>query len=395
MTATFSKPVPVVDLTILGSSQGLNGAVIDASTDDAQNLWAATPDALYVLQPGQSTFKRFTAADGLHIQSFTDPNGRPAVTNITAIAGGHSHEVFVGYHGYEGDLPPPAPPRCCVPNADFSDPRWSLGQADRVTLSPNGTLQVHRYLFICDASANCWEEQSARRIVYAHQGTAAGHVFMGFDHGVTHIFNDVFGDHIHVETTYHFPDGSSVTKQGEQYGLFVLPTGDLLTGSAYGAGLQKWNPDPRAWVNEPFLWAFTTYGPAEPYNNGPHSLDVPAGYREDQRAVAMTPDGTAWFASFTQGLASYPGGDFSRIQTYTTVPDLPASGLIDLAADPDGTLWIVDNTGRLLRFTPSTRSVQVWPGISGAVRVVMDTTVNPRAVYVPMGNNGLAVIRAK
>jgi hypothetical protein len=386
----------VVDLTVYGGNQGLNGTVIDASPDDNQNIWAATPDALYVLQPGQSMFRRFTATDGLHIQSFMDPQGQPAVTNITAIAGGHANEVFVGYQGYQGDIPPPAPPRCCVPNADFSDPRWSLGQADRVTLNANGTLQVHRYLFICDVSANCWEEQSARRITFAHQGIAAGHVFIGFDHGVTHIFNDMFGDHIHVETKYHFTDGSPpVTKQGEQYGLFVLATGDVLTGSAYGVGLQKWNADPRAWVHEPFLWAFTTYGPAEPYNTGPHTLDVPAGYRENQRGVTMTPDGTAWFASVTQGLASYPGGDFSRIQTYTTVPGLPTSGLLDIAADPDGTLWIVDSNGRLLRFDPATQAVQVWPGISGARRVVMDTTSSPRSVYVSMGANGLAVLRAK
>jgi len=113
----------------------------------------------------------------------------------------------------------------------------------------------------------------------------------------------------------------------------------------------------------------------------------------------MTSDGTAWLASFTQGLASYnnrdAGGNFDRIQTYTTVPGLPSSGLMDIAADPDGSLWIVDRNGRLLRFTPSTLAVQVWPGISGALRVVMDTSVTPRAVYVSMGTNGLAVIRAK
>ena len=400
VTATFTKPLPVMDLTIYGSDQGLSGRVIDASPDDNQNIWAVTPDALYVLQPGQTTFKRFTAADGLHIQSFTDPNGQPAVTTITAMAGGHANEVFVGYRGFEGEIPPPAPPPCCVPNADFSDPRWALGQADKVTLNPDGTIQIRQYLFRCDISVNCWEERSARRMTFAHQGVATGHLFIGFDHGVAHVFNDIFGDHIHVITLYHFPDNPiPVQKQGEQYGLFVLPTGELLSGGAYGVGLQQWNPDPRAWVKERFLWAFTTYGPAEPYNTGPHTLDVPAGYREDQRGVTMTSDGTAWLASLTQGLASYnnrdAGGNFDRIQTYTTVPGLPSSGLMDIAADPDGSLWIVDRNGRLLRFTPSTLAVQVWPGISGALRVVMDTSVTPRAVYVSMGTNGLAVIRAK
>ncbi len=68
---------------------------------------------------------------------------------------------------------------------------------------------------------------------------------------------------------------------------------------------------------------------------------------------------------------------------------------MDLAADLDGTLWIVDFDGRLLRFNPATNAVQVWQGVSDARRIVMDTTVTPRALYVSMGGSGMAVIRAK
>lgn len=86
--APSPSPVPAVDLTTFGSDQGLTGKVIDANPDDNQNIWAATPEALYVLRPGDAKFKRFTAADGLHIQSFIAPNGQPAVTSITSMAGG-------------------------------------------------------------------------------------------------------------------------------------------------------------------------------------------------------------------------------------------------------------------------------------------------------------------
>lgn len=372
--------------------------MIDASPDDAQNIWAATPDTLYVLRPGQATFKPFTAADGLHIQSFTDTTGT-TVTNITTMAGGHANEVFVGYRGYEQEIPPPAPPPCCVANADFSDPRWHLGQADKVTLNTDGTIQVRRYEFLCDATVNCWEEHSARRMIFGHNGTAAGHLFIGFDHGVTHVFNDTWGDHIHVEIIWHYPDGSIVQKQGEQYGLALFPNGDLLTASRYGVGAQFWNVDPKAWVNEHFVWAFTTYGPAEPYNIGEHDWNVPAGYREDNLGAAVTPDGTAWWVSPLTGLSSYNHAvaqfNYSLIRHYTNVAGLPVAGLVDIAADPDGTLWIVDNTGRLLRFNPTALTVQVWPGVSNVQRVVMDTTVTPRALYVSMGAQGLAVIRAK
>jgi streptogramin lyase len=139
----------------------------------------------------------------------------------------------------------------------------------------------------------------------------------------------------------------------------------------------------------------TTNGPAEPYNNGPHSLDVPSDYRENNRGAAITPDGTSWWVSPNTGLSSYTSGDFSNTAHYTGVAGLPTTGLMDIAADPDGTLWIVDNGGRLLRFNPSNSSVQVWPGVSNVRRVVVDATVTPRAVYVSMGGQGLAVIRAR
>ncbi|HET9605841.1 MAG TPA: hypothetical protein VFO87_02240, partial [Nitrospira sp.] len=111
-----------------------------------------------------------------------------------------------------------------------------------------------------------------------------------------------------------------------------------------------------------------------------------------------TSDGTAWWVSSLRGLSSYNHSiaqfDFSQVRHYASVPGLPATGLVDIAADPDGSLWIVDSSGRLLRFNPSSSTVQVWSGVSNVRRVVMDTTVTPRAVYVSMGNQGLAVIRA-
>ena len=393
-------PWPVADITTYNATQSLMGSIIDASPDDAQNMWAVTPDSLYVLRPGQTTFRRYTATDGLHVQTYTDPTtGQQTVSDITATVGGHANEVFVGYRGYEQEIPPPAPPPCCVANADFSDPRWHLGQADKVTLNADGTIQVRRYEFLCDVTTNCWEERSTRRMIFGHSGTAAGHLFIGFDHGFDHIFNDTWGDHTHVQTFWHYDDGHEVQKMGNQYGLALFPNGDVLSAGGYGVGTQTWNADPKAWVNERFVWAFTTYGPAEPYNTGEHDLVVPEGYREDNLGAAVTPDGTSWWVSPRTGLSSYNHsvalGNFSLIRNYTNVTGLPAAGLVDIAADPDGTLWIVDNTGRLLRFNPTSLTVQVWPGVSNVRRVVMDSTVVPRALYVSMGTQGLAVIRAK
>jgi hypothetical protein len=124
-----------------------------------------------------------------------------------------------------------------------------MGQADKVTMSPEGTVQVRRYLFLCDNNANCWEERSVRRMIFGHSGIATGHLFVGFNHGITHVFNDTFGDHTHVQTIWHYPDGQNIQRMGDQYGLALFPNGDVLTAGAYGVGMQPWNSDPRAWVD--------------------------------------------------------------------------------------------------------------------------------------------------
>ena len=149
--------------------------------------------------------------------------------------------------------------------------------------------------------------------------------------------------------------------------------------------------------NGRFVWGFTTYGPAEPYNNGEHDFIVPEGYREDNRGAAVTPDGTAWWVSLHTGLSSYnhaiAQGKTSMISHYTAVAGLPAAGLMDIAADPDGSLWIVDNSGRRCASLRHLKLCRSGLGVSGVRRIVMDTTVTPRALYVSMGSQGLAVIR--
>ncbi len=377
--ASPAGPWPLTDVTY-GAAQGLAGDILDSSSDDAQNIWAATQDALYVLQPGQTTFKKFTAADGLHIGPFTDANNNPNTTFITALAGGHGNEVFVGYYGYEsaGD-----------PFLDTTAQKH-LGQADKVTLDANGQPTILRYLFPCDYDSGngCWEDRSPRRMIYAHQGVAAGHLFIGFNHGVAHVFNDSIGDHVHPEVWYNYPDGSKVEKIGEFYGLALTPQGDLWTAGRYGVGLQSWNPVPHfMWVDGPFKWAFTIYGPS-------HGLDTPPGYEESDSGAAVLPDGTLYVSSFKNGLSAWQPAthNYNAIAQVTAV-GIP-SQIVDIAADPDGTLWIVSLGGQLLRYDPATAAVQTWPGVTAAHRVVIDTTVTPRALYVSM-DGGLAVIRAK
>jgi hypothetical protein len=370
-------PWPVTDLTIYGNAQGLGNAIVDANIDDAQNIWAASADTLYLLRPGATTFQAFTAADGLHIGPFTDPYGRPNQTSITAIAGGRANEVFVGYLGYETIGNP----------YNDTEAQKELGNGDRVSLGSDGKLAIVRYLFRCDYEGGngCWENRSPRRILYARSGTATGHVFFGFNHGVSHVFQDSFGDHVHPEVWYH-GDGGVTEKLGEFYGLAVLPTGDLWMAGRYGVGLQPWNPVPHfLWVDGRFIYAFTT-------DSGDHSLDVPTGYVENNRGAAVTADGTVWLARLGGGLVSWN----PSTRTYATIRRWPGapSDLLDVQADPDGTLWLVTSGGQLLRFDPASGTGQTWPGVGGVSRIYVDASVTPRAVYASMAG-GVAVIRAK
>jgi hypothetical protein len=364
-------PWPVTDVITYAIAD-----LIDSSPDEAQNIWAASEDTLYLLRPGASSFQKFTEADGLHIQPFTDPWGNPAVTHITAISGGVPNEIFVGYYGYESDSTRDRDP----------DSLSSLGWADRVELGAGGKLTAVHYWFHCDRSPGIVEDRSVRRMTYVHDGTARGHLFLGMDHGVVHIFDDMAGDHVHPEVNYQKPDGTTELKIGENYGLFVKSNGDVWIAGGYGVGLQPFNPTPHFdWVDASFKDAFTVY-------TSDHGFNVPYGYREDQRGVGVTSDGMVWFASKTHGLWSYDGTPHN----YTSSKAWPAAptDLMDLAVDLDDTLWLVTSAGQLLRFDPKTNGYSVFPGLNGVRRVVLDTTVVPRALYVS-GSSGLTVIRAK
>jgi hypothetical protein len=368
-------PWPVADLTVYDQF----GAIFDSGPDDAQNIWAVSHDTLYLLRPGSSTPLKFTAADGLHIGPFIDWYKNPNTTSITAMAGGHANEVFVGYYGYESEGDP----------FQDTEAQKELGNADKVVFDPStGKITVTRYLFRCDydSGAGCWEDRSPRRMVVSHTGAAADHLFIGFNHGVSHVFNDQFGDHVHPEIWWHNPDGTTVEKLGEFYGVAVDPKGNAWVAGKYGVGLQPFNATPHFnWVDGTWIYAFTIYGTG-------HGLDVPAGYSEDNSAVAVMPNGHVYIGSFGKGMTHWDPatGNYGSMTQVTGVP----GSILDLAADPDGTLWMVDGGGALWRYNPATGQAMAWAGISGAHRVVVDTTVTPRAVYVST-DGGPAVIRAK
>ena len=68
-------PWPLDDLRSTARRRASAAASSTPTPTTAQNIWAANGETLYVLRPGSTTFQAFTAADGLHIGPFTDPDG--------------------------------------------------------------------------------------------------------------------------------------------------------------------------------------------------------------------------------------------------------------------------------------------------------------------------------
>jgi hypothetical protein len=253
-----------------------------------------------------------------------------------------------------------------------------------VHLQPDGTItSVHYADLHVSFDVNYWEDPSARRLLYVHDGPAAGHLFMGMNHGVDHVYQDVAGDHVHVEVYY--PDGSG--SYGQWYGLAVVPsTGELWTCGKEACGLEQWIADPNAWVMGRYRYAFTVF-------TADHSLNVAQGYREDFVGTALAPDGTVYFLSKAFGLASWlPGGSGYADVRAISVPGLGAP--VDVAADPDGTLWIAD-TGQVLRYDPASGTATPFSVPSADIRrLTMDARATPRTLYISTGD-GLAVYRGK
>lgn len=357
--------LPVIELEwIPRGSAGLEGAIIDASPDETGNVWAVSDGALFIRRGGASSFRKYTNADGLHVSS-----------SIKSVAGGGMDDGWVGLEGHETDYPDLDPP-------DLK----RLGKAEHVWLNRDNTLRTLHYAEMHnDGDAAHWETRTAYRLLYVHEGPAAGHLFLGGNHGVVHVFDDKWGDHIHVEL---YLEPQHVMSFGLWNGLAVDPaTGELWTCGKTACGLEHWIADPHQWaVAAHYRYAFTVF-------SGDHGLEEPSGYREDHVGTALAPDGTAYFLSKTDGLAAWKPNGFN----YEQIKAVPVPSLntpVDLAADPDGTLWVAD-ARRLIRFDPGTGMAQTIVLPSGDLRrLYLDNRVNPRALYVSTGG-GLAIYRGK
>jgi hypothetical protein len=430
-------PWPVENV-VYGGRDGIRETpVVGFTSDEAQNRWVATHDALYLLRPGDTAFRRFDERDGLHMGSNrvhycngrqipldrrcggTEEWGVAAEPGISAVVGGAQDEVFVGYFAVhpEGND--------CASNGDgedWCDPTKHSGKIDRVRLNADGTLAVDRFdLVAINHGAKYWHDREIQRLVYDHF-VHPHTLYAGTEHGVTLLlpdrfrlpaddewFNDAYkewmGDHLHARVCFERPcDGTTGgQRMGDWRGLALDGNGDLWHAGRWTAGLIGWDPDPVNWFarnGDAFLVSF-----GDPYS-GPGSGNPPVfpvaaeGHSVFLNAVAVCPDGRVWFGSLgpedgvEQTVAVYDRGSFR----YFTAGDLglPERSVRDLVCLPDGRLVIASYFSGLVLFDPATgasRPIRAGHGIPSdeVLGLEVDRMPDPPCLHVATGGGAAAL----
>ncbi len=421
-----------LDNRTYSAAEGLTEPAVAVSTDETQNLWVASRQAVYLLKPGDAKFTRFTSADGLHLidnPQFYDEDscsgekhvpGSASPDGISTLVGGAANEVFVGYFGY-----PPVNGDC----TDASVARYS-GQIDRLRLKPDGTLEVTRFQMVSTGMGMMfWHNRTVYRLAYDH--VIHPHtLYAGTEHGVDMFLPDKWrapnpgewtgfsiqewmSDHLHVQVCFHddavcLAGGEGNARMGDWRGLAIAPDGDLWHAGRWSGGKIRWIADPTKWNMRAGSEAYP-----EAFGNGGGPPVFPVAQVGDLvslSAVTVAKDGTAWLASswfygnqpavsapgMGLGIAHYLGnGKFAYYSPFQA--GMSQQDVQDLVGLPDGRLVLAGAGSGLVFWEPTTgtkQTVHAGQGIpdDGVWQLELDTMVEPPALHVAT-NGGVAVLR--
>lgn len=408
-------PFPTAALTVYGAAQGLLEAPLSASVDEGENLWVVTTKALYLLTPGATAFRRYTAQDGLHYGAgYTDP------PDITLVEGGTAGECFVGYYARDTNS-------ANTPGAHtYVDPYAHYGKMDQVLLKADGTLAVNRFDLRNSNDGRYYETRTIMSMLYDHF-QHPGNLYVGSNHGVTRIIpsryvpqnilpndpgntgkeNSWFGDHVHPVACVGGPcDPTKVITFGDWFGLALAPDGRLWMGGLTSAGAIHYVDDLVTWWHS---WdPYNPFDPAfgDPYPGNPPVFDPPKeGDSVNIRGVAVTPDGTVWFASGeveswrgpTYGLAAWSGKGKPFLYVDPTRLGSIEYNILEIQALNDGRLVLGFPNSGLLVWTPGDAAghrLTVRDGLPGEQigRMSQDRMHDPPILFVPT-EGGLAAFR--
>lgn len=345
-----------------GTQHGGPRRVYGVTADEGGNVWVAGgEDGLFLLRPGATTLQRFTMAEGLRPYGFMADGSEPPgekYLKVISVAGGPAGTVFVGYEGRPGKNG-----EHCENNWDRTDgippdpSRYKSGDADKVTLRPDGTLEVVHY-DIFSGPKVVKDEQRGReklcnilRIAYDKNTRS---VWFGGNHGFARGDARFTGnntcngqlscagvyEHVHPAINAIGDTGNGVLLTDAYYGVAVHPSGDAFFGGAnrstrfrYGTnGFSYWTAQSMT-EDAPYAWnRFDIW----PDKVGEPNMSRPEDRVDDNvSGIAVASDNTVWVSSFTRGLArmNAEGGDVQYIK-------LSESQLSSVAVDPaDGSVW--------------------------------------------------------
>jgi hypothetical protein len=405
-----------------GAADGiLEQPVIGASTDEAQNLWVATRAALYLLKPGDKSFRRFDSRDGLHLPGnpvqYCDSDltggdrrcpisGAAVDPGISEIEGGAAGELFVGYFGHDDG------------SADWGDPNRHTGKLDRVRLTSAGSLQVDRFDLVSTDTAEFWHNRTVQRLLYDHF-RHPGELYAGTNHGVDRIWPDKYrapkkgewflnatrewlSDHLHPQVCFHHACDASESdlRLGDWKGLALSPDGNLWVGGRWSGGQIRWTPDLAGWLSRPGNQIFAVaFG--DPYKgpcgsafcNQPVFMVPAEGDIISVQSVAVGSDGRVWFASgkttssdVPRGLAAWDGRTF-RYYDPQRDAGMAESDIRDMVALPDGRLALAGPGSGLVFWNPQTgahTSLRAGADLPDdhVLGLKLDQMVQPPTLYV-------------
>jgi len=370
-SSTPPPPPPTGNWTFYGAAQGGPRYVYGVSADAGGNIWVAGgEEGLFVLQQGQTRFRRFTMADGLRPYGYMqDGSAPPGVKylKVISVAGGPPGVAFVGY---EGKKPATGMPTCedewdqayyagRTPDASI----YKSGDADRVTLTSTG-IQVAHYDLSTGPNKVAAEPRGREKlcnILRITYDSRTRSVWFGANHGFAWGNADFLGyscapgtweyhcagvmEHVHPAiNAWNSSQTGVILLTDAYYGVSVTSNGDVWFGGAnrstrfrYGTnGNNYWQAQSEsedsgyAW-NRIDIW--------------PDAVSEPQLPTREQRVddhvsgMAVMSDQTVWAGSFTRGLAQLSSSG-QRLRTLSTELADRRGYVSAVASDPlDQSVW--------------------------------------------------------
>jgi hypothetical protein len=350
-TSTPPPPPPPSgsEWTFYGAAQGGPHSVYGVSADAGGNIWVAGgEEGLFVLQAGQTQFRRFTMADGLRPYGYMLDGSTPSgvkYLKVISVAGGPAGVAFVGY---EGKPPATGMPTCedewdqayaagRTPDASV----YKSGDADRVTLTATGIQVVHYDLStgpnkvaaeprgrekLCNILRIAYDPRTKSVWFGANHGFAWGRAdFPGYscapgtwDYGCAGVM-----EHVHPAINGYNSDGTRmVLLTDAYYGVSVTSNGDVWFGGAIRSTRFRYGTDGNNYWQAQTETEGSSYA-WNRYDIWPDAVSEPTPPTRAQRVddnvsgMSVMSDQTVWVGSFGRGLAQLSSSG-QRLRTLST-----------------------------------------------------------------------------